>query len=89
MITGARFIKQGPGGHPMNFGSVVLLPSGEVSILVPSRTLHEELVSGVLGADKQSYTPADGVKFINAVIRQYSGSYIQAVPIQSAETGTL
>jgi hypothetical protein len=43
--------------------------------------IQKELENGVLGPKKQFIKATEGLKFVQAVIRQYSGSYIQAIGI--------
>jgi hypothetical protein len=75
-LVGAKFKVGGK-----DAGEVRLEPSGEVTIRVKNALVQRELENGVLGPKKQFVKAAEGLKFIQAVIRQYSGAYVQAVGI--------
>jgi hypothetical protein len=75
-LVGAQFKVGGK-----DAGEVRLAPSGKVTIAVKNTLVQRELENGVLGPKKKLVKAAEGLKFIQAVIRQYSGAYVQAVGI--------
>jgi len=75
-LVGAKFKIDG-----QDAGEVRLTPSGSVSISVRNSLIQRELENGVLGRKKQFVKPSQGKEFIQAVIQQYSGAYIQALGI--------
>lgn len=78
MITALRF-EALKAGQPSIVGTAVLR-DGQVEIKTTRKELDAELRRGVLGPDKKWYTPDDGEKFLLAAMRQYSGTYLRAVP---------
>lgn len=80
MLTGAE-LKQ----DDRVIGSIMLRAAGRVAITTDQDALRQALERGVVGRDKQRYTPADGVAFVRAVVYQFSGSRIRALPIHSKE----
>lgn len=75
-LVGAKFKINGK-----DAGEVRLSPSGQASISVKNPLIQRELENGVLGPKKQFIKASEGLKFVQAVIRQYSGAYIQALGI--------
>lgn len=75
-LVGAKFKIDG-----QDAGEVRLDPSGSANISVRNQLIQRELESGVLGPKKQYIKANEGLKFIQAVIRQYSGAYVQAIGI--------
>ena len=75
-LVGAKFKIGGK-----DAGEVRLTPSGSISISVKNPLIKNELQKGVLGPKKQFITVDKGLEFVKAVIRQYSGAYVQAVGI--------
>ena len=75
-LVGAKFKIGG-----RDAGEVRLTSSGSVDIAVRNKMIQRELENGVLGPKKQFIKSNAGLKFIQAVIRQYSGAYVQAVGI--------
>lgn len=76
-LVGAKFKINGK-----DAGDVRLSDSGSVVIQVTDPAIQMELKqNGVLGPGKKRLTTSDGLDFIKGVIRQYSGSYVQAVGI--------
>lgn len=75
-LVGAKFKIDG-----QDAGEVRLNSTGKVTISVRNRMIQKELENGVLGPKKQFIKATEGLKFVQAVIRQYSGSYIQAIGI--------
>lgn len=72
-LVGAQFKIGG-----QDAGEVRLTSSGSVSIKVKNPLIQRELEAGVLGPKKQFIKASAGLEFVKAVIKQYSGAYVQA-----------
>lgn len=75
-LVGAKFKIDGK-----DAGEVRLTSAGDVTISVRNPLIQRELENGVLGPKKQYIKSTEGLKFVQAVIHQYSGSYVQALGI--------
>lgn len=75
-LVGAKFKIAGK-----EAGEVRLGADGSAMIAVRDPMIRMELTSGVLGPGKKRVTKESGLEFIQAVIRQYSGAYVQAIGI--------
>lgn len=85
MLSGLRFVTTLANGTTKDLGTVLLVPSGGVKIDVAVDGLQQEMEAGLIGANRRTYYPKDGIKFLEAALRQYSGSYVRARGIYTTE----